>query len=150
MWTGGHVSWLVRSESCSPEAINPLFREPVLSTGIASKNVFLKADQHLSNNSNWHSLKTFRVYFSIVCMTRGYVSGVCALYRQNRLLKEVTIALVGKYTRLQDSYASVVKALNHAAMACNHKLNLKVTYERHSNELPRQVPIILQICGHWN
>ncbi|KAI0217671.1 CTP synthase 1 [Lamellibrachia satsuma] len=45
--------------------------------------------------------------------------------RQDRLLKEVTIALVGKYTRLEDAYASVIKALTHAAMACNHKLNLK-------------------------
>ena len=42
------------------------------------------------------------------------------------MLKEVTIALVGKYTKLEDSYASVVKALRHSAMACNHKLNLKV------------------------
>ena len=46
--------------------------------------------------------------------------------RFDRLLREVTICLVGKYTRLQDSYASVVKALSHAAMACNYKLDLKV------------------------
>jgi len=45
--------------------------------------------------------------------------------KHDRLLKEVTIALVGKYTKLEDSYASVVKALNHAAMAANHKLNLR-------------------------
>ena len=42
------------------------------------------------------------------------------------MLKEVTIALVGKYTRLEDAYASVIKALQHASMACNHRLNLKV------------------------
>ena len=48
------------------------------------------------------------------------------LLRSDRLLREVTICLVGKYTKLEDSYASVVKALNHAAMACNHKLDLKV------------------------
>jgi CTP synthase len=46
--------------------------------------------------------------------------------RHDRLLKEVTIALVGKYTKLEDSYASVIKALTHASMAVNHKLNLKV------------------------
>jgi CTP synthase (UTP-ammonia lyase) len=46
--------------------------------------------------------------------------------RHDRLLKEVTIALVGKYTKLEDAYASVLKALNHAAMAVNHKLNIKV------------------------
>lgn len=45
--------------------------------------------------------------------------------RHDRMLKEVTIALVGKYTKLEDSYTSVVKALRHAAMACDHKLNLK-------------------------
>ena len=42
------------------------------------------------------------------------------------MLKEVTIALVGKYTKLEDSYASVVKSLRHASMACNHRLNLVV------------------------
>jgi len=46
--------------------------------------------------------------------------------RFDRLLRDVTICLVGKYTRLQDSYASVIKALSHAAMACNYKLDLKV------------------------
>ncbi|XP_041462371.1 CTP synthase 1-like [Lytechinus variegatus] len=39
--------------------------------------------------------------------------------------KQVTIALVGKYTKLEDAYISVTKALNHAALACKHKLNLK-------------------------
>lgn len=38
----------------------------------------------------------------------------------------VKIALVGKYTGLQDSYLSVIKALKHAAVAvafeCDHKL----------------------------
>ncbi|KAF9144592.1 CTP synthase ura7 [Mortierella sp. GBA39] len=34
----------------------------------------------------------------------------------------VTIALVGKYTHLQDSYASVVKALEHATLALHKKL----------------------------
>ncbi|ELU03640.1 hypothetical protein CAPTEDRAFT_148482 [Capitella teleta] len=45
--------------------------------------------------------------------------------KHDRLLKEVTISLVGKYTKLEDSYASVIKALTHASMAVNHKLNLK-------------------------
>jgi len=48
--------------------------------------------------------------------------------RFDRLLHDVTICLVGKYTRLQDSYASVIKALSHAAMACNYKLDLKVCF----------------------
>ncbi|GFN89979.1 ctp synthase [Plakobranchus ocellatus] len=44
--------------------------------------------------------------------------------RHHRLLKEVSIVLVGKYTELSDSYASVIKALQHAALAVNHRLDL--------------------------
>ncbi|MCJ1417599.1 CTP synthase ura7 [Xylographa parallela] len=43
---------------------------------------------------------------------------------QDHLYQTVTIALVGKYTNLHDSYLSVIKSLEHAAMACSHKLNL--------------------------
>ena len=32
--------------------------------------------------------------------------------------------MVGKYTHLQDSYISVVKSLQHAALSCNRKLRL--------------------------
>jgi CTP synthase len=39
--------------------------------------------------------------------------------------KAVTICLIGKYTGLQDSYLSVIKALRHAAIACQHKLDLQ-------------------------
>ena len=39
--------------------------------------------------------------------------------------KTVTIALIGKYTGLQDSYLSVIKALRHASIAVNHKLALE-------------------------
>jgi CTP synthase len=37
----------------------------------------------------------------------------------------VQICLIGKYTGLQDSYLSVIKALRHAAIACKHKLDLQ-------------------------
>uniref|UniRef100_A0A665T3I8 CTP synthase n=1 Tax=Echeneis naucrates TaxID=173247 RepID=A0A665T3I8_ECHNA len=37
----------------------------------------------------------------------------------------VSIALVGKYTKLSDSYTSVIKALQHSALAINHKLEVK-------------------------
>ncbi|OAK97390.1 CTP synthase-like protein [Phaeosphaeriaceae sp. SRC1lsM3a] len=37
----------------------------------------------------------------------------------------VTIALVGKYVELQDSYLSVVKSLEHAAMRCRKKLDIR-------------------------
>lgn len=45
---------------------------------------------------------------------------------QERFLEseKVTIALVGKYTNLHDSYLSVIKALEHSAMACQRKLKL--------------------------
>lgn len=40
------------------------------------------------------------------------------------LRKEVNIALVGKYTKLKDSYASVTKALQHASVMAGYKLNV--------------------------
>lgn len=43
---------------------------------------------------------------------------------QDHLHESVSIALVGKYTKLHDSYLSVIKSLEHAAMACSRKLNL--------------------------
>uniref|UniRef100_A0AAV2MAR1 CTP synthase n=1 Tax=Knipowitschia caucasica TaxID=637954 RepID=A0AAV2MAR1_KNICA len=45
--------------------------------------------------------------------------------RSDRLLECVSIALVGKYTKLSDSYTSVIKALEHSALAINHKLQVK-------------------------
>ncbi|CAJ0648590.1 6497_t:CDS:10 [Entrophospora sp. SA101] len=41
------------------------------------------------------------------------------------LSKPVTIAIVGKYTSLQDSYLSVVKALEHSGMKCGRRLVIK-------------------------
>jgi len=46
--------------------------------------------------------------------------------RSERLFDEVKIAIVGKYTDLHDSYASVVKSLEHASVACNRKLAILV------------------------
>ncbi|CAG8760350.1 29507_t:CDS:10, partial [Gigaspora margarita] len=43
----------------------------------------------------------------------------------DRLKKSVTIVLVGKYTNLQDSYLSVIKALEHSGLKCERKLILK-------------------------
>lgn len=45
------------------------------------------------------------------------------------MCKDVTIALVGKYTKLEDSYASVTKALQHAAVAAGFRLKIKVQSE---------------------
>ncbi|ORY73399.1 CTP synthase N-terminus-domain-containing protein [Leucosporidium creatinivorum] len=40
----------------------------------------------------------------------------------DRLFDTVSVVLVGKYTALQDSYTSVVKSLEHAALQCSRKL----------------------------
>ena len=44
---------------------------------------------------------------------------------QERWFDVVNIVLVGKYTALQDSYMSVIKSLEHAAMRCQRKLVLE-------------------------
>ena len=49
------------------------------------------------------------------------------LLRYDRITSYCNIALVGKYTQLEDSYASVIKALRHAAYAVNRKLKLTVS-----------------------
>ncbi|ESO00100.1 hypothetical protein HELRODRAFT_113471 [Helobdella robusta] len=62
--------------------------------------------------------------------------------KADHLTREVVICLVGKYTKLEDAYASVVKALNHAAMACNHKLILKYLEAADlENETKREDPV---------
>ncbi|TFK21755.1 CTP synthase [Coprinopsis marcescibilis] len=44
---------------------------------------------------------------------------------QERLFDTVTIALVGKYTDLKDSYMSVTKALEHSAFRIHRKLSIR-------------------------
>lgn len=44
--------------------------------------------------------------------------------RWDNLEEAVTIAIVGKYTGLSDSYLSVMKSLQHAAIAANRKLKI--------------------------
>ncbi|EDN93841.1 hypothetical protein SS1G_09708 [Sclerotinia sclerotiorum 1980 UF-70] len=44
--------------------------------------------------------------------------------QQERSFEDVSIVLVGKYTKLHDSYLSVIKSLEHSAMRCGKKLNL--------------------------
>lgn len=53
-------------------------------------------------------------------------SALCFYGRSDRLLEHCSIALVGKYTKFSDSYASVIKALEHSALAISHKLEVKV------------------------
>ena len=51
----------------------------------------------------------------------------CSIYRHDAHQQEVKIALVGKYIKLEDAYISVIKALQHAALACRHHLSLIVS-----------------------
>ena len=39
--------------------------------------------------------------------------------------KEITIAIAGKYTTLEDSYASIVEALNHCSSHFSVRINIK-------------------------
>ncbi|KAK6644445.1 hypothetical protein RUM43_000712 [Polyplax serrata] len=57
--------------------------------------------------------------------------------RIDQLRQTVNIALVGKYTKLEDAYASVTKALQHASINLGYKLNLTFV-EAHNLEKATQ------------
>ncbi|KAJ3270647.1 CTP synthase ura7 [Terramyces sp. JEL0728] len=62
--------------------------------------------------------------------------------RYTRLHNTVRIIIVGKYTSLHDSYISVVKSLQHAALACNLILELEwVEAEALEQEMLQKDPI---------
>ena len=48
------------------------------------------------------------------------------LFRYDHPYEVVTIAIVGKYTKLEDAYMSLIKALKHSALAVKRKLVIKV------------------------
>lgn len=54
---------------------------------------------------------------------------------QEHSFDTINIALVGKYVSLHDSYLSVIKSLEHAAMACCRKLNI-IWIDASNLELP--------------
>lgn len=56
----------------------------------------------------------------------------------DNVYKKVNIALVGKYTKLEDSYASVSKSLLHASLAVGYKLNLKFIEACHLERQTKQ------------
>jgi len=45
--------------------------------------------------------------------------------RYNHPYEELKIALVGKYTKMEDAYMSVIKALKHSTLSCMRKLVIK-------------------------
>lgn len=66
---------------------------------------------------------------------------------QERLYGEVNIVLVGKYTDFTDSYASVVKALEHSAFRVQRKLVLQVSGAGLADKL--FADLILHMCLQW-
>ncbi|CUM67962.1 uncharacterized protein PRCAT00005675001 [Priceomyces carsonii] len=52
----------------------------------------------------------------------------------DKSFETVTIALVGKYTNLKDSYLSVIKSLEHSAMRCNRILKIEWVESSHLEE----------------
>lgn len=63
-------------------------------------------------------------------------------YRFDNSKREVTVCLVGKYTRMEDAYASLIKALKHAAMFTDQKLILKnVEAEELEEEMKLKDPV---------
>lgn len=64
-----------------------------------------------------------------VCRLGGlasYMADFFLSFSLERCFETVEIVLVGKYITLEDSYMSVVKSLEHAAMRCGRKLILHV------------------------
>ncbi len=47
------------------------------------------------------------------------------LQNMENLDKELTIAICGKYTKLEDSYASIIESLMHCSAHTKHKVNLR-------------------------
>ena len=69
-------------------------------------------------------------------------------WAQDRLVDSVCIALVGKYTNLHDSYISLIKSLEHAAMRCRRKLELIWVDAEHLEE-PAQSSRLAQYHKAW-
>ena len=70
----------------------------------------------------------YLLYLPVVVVVLICLCGCLLFFREERLLDEVKIALVGKYTKLEDAYISVLKALKHASLHCNKRLNVVVRF----------------------
>ncbi|CAF0821909.1 unnamed protein product [Rotaria sordida] len=97
---------------CMPD-VKTLFRVPLLLQENGMFN-FLSTRLNLTLKNNYDQ--------SLMIKWRELIE------RSERQLDEVVIALVGKYTALEDAYASVLKALYHAALFCNRKLNIRFVH----------------------
>ena len=61
-------------------------------------------------------------WLSLIHIFKGWEDMVNSIKNLN---KEVTVALVGKYTALHDAYISVVESLKHGGFAHNAQVNIK-------------------------
>ena len=71
------------------------------------------------------SLNTvLKLNMSEATVTRELTQWRLRAEKWDQMTKKVTIVMVGKYTGLSDAYLSVIKALQHACIACSVKLDL--------------------------
>ncbi|KZF26709.1 CTP synthase [Xylona heveae TC161] len=73
------------------------------------------------------TLKLDKLHLSPALINRGqavWSEWKALTTSQDHTFESVSIALVGKYTNLHDSYLSVVKSLEHSAMRCSKKLKI--------------------------
>lgn len=79
-------------------------------------------DKGMLLGQRWKEMTTtYDEIFLIACTFNEHWTN-----RQERLFDSVTIALVGKYTDLKDSYMSVTKSLEHSAFRVHRKLIIHV------------------------
>ncbi|KAG1714821.1 CTP synthase 1 [Nymphon striatum] len=64
---------------------------------------------------------------------------------QDNFRKSVSIAVVGKYTQLEDAYASLIKSLNHASLAASLKLKINMIQ---ADDLEREMKDVNPIKYH--
>jgi len=112
---------------CIPD-VKTIYRVPLLleENGVFNflsirLNLIEKLNYDRSLMIKWKDLA--EKYFN--CFIKYYFIFIL-FQRSEKQLDEIIIDLVGKYAALEDSYASVIKALNHATLFCNKKLKILV------------------------
>jgi len=85
-------------------------------------SIFLKLNYFVTTGI-WCCLSLLTL---ILLFTTYWYPSLNSLFRSDHPFEDVVIALVGKYTKFEDSYMSVIKALKHSAMACRKTLVVKV------------------------
>uniref|UniRef100_H2YNU5 CTP synthase n=1 Tax=Ciona savignyi TaxID=51511 RepID=H2YNU5_CIOSA len=117
--------------------VSSLYRVPYVLekqnlSGYFHKRLGLTKRLRKSMLSQWNTLAENSLKIA-TCVLIISIRGIY-LAKYDRLQTCTNIALVGKYTRLEDSYASVIKALRHASLAINRKLNLTIINSTHLEE----------------